>query len=371
MIFCPKQYVLQPKLDCQEWIIHRADQRLSAPIPHITDCIAVQSPGTIHDYYSNGDYWWPNPGTPDGLPYVCRDGESNPGNFNHHRMLLRGMRTNVAYLTSSYCATDDPQYSDHALKTLKEFFLEPETRMSPHLSYAQAIPGVCDGRGIGIIDTLHLIDVPIAAWHLYDKGRMPERMYLALRDWFAAYLHWMLTSEHGISEMNAKNNHSICFFVQATVFAMFTDREDVMEFCREKYKHFLLPQMAADGSFPLELARTKPYSYSIFALDNMVTLCHLLSTKEDNLWDYETPDGAGIQKGIQFLLPYLFKKSLWPYQKDIAHFDAFPARASSMLFAGCTLGCQELLTLFYTLPPVPEDEEARRNLSIRIPFLWM
>ena len=129
--------------------------------------------------------------------------------------------------------------------------------------------------------------------------------------------------------------------------------------------------MTADGSFPLELARTKPYNYSIFVLDNMVTLCHLLSTPDDNLWEYKLPNGTCIQDGLDFLTPYLLDKESWPYPKDVSHFDSFPARASFQLFAGCTLEREELVDLYKNLPLESEDEEVRRNIGIRMPDLWL
>ena len=199
---------------------------------------------------------------------------------------------------------------------------------------------------------------------------MTKTIYLELKNWFAAYLGWMLTDKNGVAEMNEKNNHSVCFFLQAAVFALFTDNEKIADFCRDNYKHFLLPQMAEDGSFPLELARTKPYSYSIFVLDNLVSLCYLLSRPDDNLWDYTLPNGSGIRTGLDFLTPYLLDKNRWPYRKDISHFEAFPAAASFMAFAGWSLGRRELLRLFESLPQESDDQEVRRNIAVRIPWLW-
>lgn len=354
----------------QAWIRKKANSILSAPIPHITDAVAPQSPGSIHDYYSNGDYWWPNPDTPDGLPYVRRDGETNPGNFNEHRVLLRRMRTNLVFLAEGYRLTGDELLAARAVQTLQEFFLDKETYMTPALSYAQAIPGICDGRGIGIIDTLHLIDVPFAIEILKTSPHMTQEIYQGLKQWFARYLGWLLTDPNGIEEMTQKNNHSVTFFVQTAAFALFTDNPRIVEFCRESYKKYLLPQMKADGSFPLELARTKPYNYSTFVLDNMVTLCYLLSTPEDDLWNYALPSGADIQKGVDFLTPYLLDKSAWPYAKDVMHFDAFPVRMSFMLFAGDILHRPELLRLYESLPLETEDEEARRNAAVRMAYLW-
>ncbi|MEK8132809.1 alginate lyase family protein [Paenibacillus filicis] len=361
-----------PKWLDTERIPRQAELLLDEPPVCITDARAENSPGTAHDYYSNGDYWWLNPDTLDGLPYVQRDGESNPGNFTRHRLILRQMRTKVSLLAAAYALTGEEKYAAAAVRFLQAFFLDLQTRMNPHLLYAQAIPGVCDGRGIGIIDTLHLIDIPVAVGALQGSAALTDEVCRGLKQWFADYLQWMSTHPHGLEERRHPNNHSICWYVQAAAFAMFTGHEDMLEQCRQAYKEVLLPgQMGADGSFPLELARTKPYSYSCFVLDNMVTLCHLLSTEQDNLWTYVLPDGRGIRKGLEFLYPYLADKEIWPYARDIEHFDAWPVGMSFLLFAGLALEKRQVLELWRSLDPDPGNEELRRNMAIRQPLLWL
>jgi hypothetical protein len=353
-------------------IIAQADASLSAPPVHITDERAPLSEGGIHDFYSNGDYWWPNPDTPDGLPYVRRDGESNPGNFDSHRRILRQMRTHTANLAAGYAITGNEAYAEHAVRLLKEFFLDEATRMNPHLLFAQAIPGICPGRGIGIIDTLHLIDVPMAVEALASSPAMTLGIETGLRRWFADYLCWMSTHPNGIEERNAGNNHAVCWYVQAAVFARFTGNRDMLEYCRKQYREVLLPrQMAPDGSFPRELARTKPYSYSIFVLDNMVTLCQVLSGEDGDLWGFELAGGRGIRKGLDFLYPYLADKDRWPYPPDVEHFAAWPVRMSFMLFAGLALKEERWLRLWQSLPAEPADPEVRRNTAIRQPLLFL
>jgi hypothetical protein len=355
-----------------EWIQKHAEASLSASTIHITDAVASQSEGGIHDYYSNGDYWWPNPNTSDGLPYIRRDGESNPGNFDSHRLVLRSIRTHVANLAAGYTVTGNEAYAGKAIQFLREFFLDEATKMNPHLLYAQAIPGICQGRGIGIIDTLHLIDIPVAIEALKKSPAMSDEVYEGLEQWFTDYLRWMSTHENGIEEMNADNNHGVCWFVQASSFAYFTGNEEMLRFCRQRYKEVLLPaQMAQDGSFPRELARTKPYGYAIFVLDNMTTLCHILSTPEDNLWSFELPDGRGIRRGFDYLVPYLNHKSSWPYAPDVEHFEGWPAKVPSLLFAGLALDESEYVKLWQRLDPDPTDVEVRRNIAIRQPLLWL
>ncbi|WP_256865304.1 alginate lyase family protein [Paenibacillus sp. 32352] len=356
----------------KEWILHHAEASLQAATIHITDSIARMSEGGIHDFYSNGDYWWPNPDTADGLPYIRRDGESNPNNFDSHRLGLRSMRTHTANLAAAYALTGNEAFAEKAVQFVKEFFLDEATLMNPHLLYAQAIPGICAGRGIGIIDTLHLIDIPFAVEALKGSQAMTEEIYRGLKQWFSDYLQWMSTHPNGIEEMNADNNHSVCWFVQAAAFAWFTGNEEMLAFCRQRYKEKLLPeQMAEDGSFPRELARTKPYGYAIFVLDNMVTLCHILSTPEDNLWSFELQDGRGIRKGLSYLFPYLQDKSRWPYAPDVEHFEGWPAKVSSLLFAGLALGEEDYIQLWKELDPDPTDTEVRRNIAVRQPILWL
>ncbi|KKI89382.1 alginate lyase [Bacillus sp. SA1-12] len=356
----------------RDWILTQANHSLSEKPVHITDAYSDKSPGSIHDYYSNGDYWWPNPHTENGLPYIKRDGQSYPNVFHEHRQILRRMRTNTANLAAGYLLTEKEEYAEIAVLFLKEFFLDEKTRMNPHLLYAQAIPGICTGRGIGIIDTLHLIDIPMAIRAIKPSLALTPDILEGLKRWFSEYLEWMSTHPYGKEEMNAKNNHSVCWYVQAAAFAKFTEDSDMINYCIQQYKSVLIPQqMAEDGSFPLELARTKPYSYSIFVLDNLVTLCHILSSDKDNLWDFQLEDGRSIRKGIEFLFPFLKDKSTWKFDQDIEHFEGWPARVSFLLFAGIATGESEYIKLWKSLDRDPTDQEVRRNIAIRQQVLWL
>ena len=151
--------ISRSKLFDKEWIKNKADSSLGEKPIHITDVVSKLSQGGAHDFYSNGDYWWPNPNILDGLPYICCDGQSNPNAFFEHRIILRKLRTNVANLSAGYLVTGNEAYAEKAVIMLKEFFLDEDTKMNPSLLFTQAIPGVCSGRGIGIIDTLHLIEL--------------------------------------------------------------------------------------------------------------------------------------------------------------------------------------------------------------------
>jgi len=151
----------------------------------ITAFRAKLSDGGPNDFYSNGDYWWPDPTKPDGLPYVQRDGETNPDNFTQHRLAIRDLRDAVAALAAGYKIAGDARYAHKAAELLRVFFLDEETRMNPNLQYAQAVPGRSPGRGIGIIDTLHLIEVPRAIEAMEKSKAFTPEVTSGLKQWFA------------------------------------------------------------------------------------------------------------------------------------------------------------------------------------------
>ena len=353
-------------------ILSAADAALGLEPITITKFRAPLSEGGPNDFYSNGDYWWPDPAKPNGLPYIQRDGQSNPDNFSEHRRCIAQLSDAVAALAAAYKITGEDRYAAKAAELLRVFFLDPRTRINPSLKYAQAIPGRTPGRGTGIIDTLHLVEVPLAIQALQKSPAFPPDVLAGLKAWFGDYADWMMTSKNGQDEANAHNNHAVAFFLQIAAFAGFTGDEAKLAECRRRFKEvFVAKQMAPDGSFAAELKRTKPYGYSIFQLDNMASLCQLLSTDKDNLWAFSLSDGRGIRKAMEFLYPYLADKSKWPHQPDVQAWDGWPARQPSLLFAGLGLHEQKYLDLWRKLPADPTNAEVRRNIAITQPLLWL
>jgi hypothetical protein len=350
-------------------ILAGANRYLTEKPITVTATRSSRSSGGVHDYFSEGDYWWPDPKNPGG-PYIRRDGMSNPENFNTHRNALIRLSLIVPTLTAAWELTGQRRYADHAGSHLRAWFVDPATRMNPNLQYAQAIFGVSKGRGIGIIDTLHLVEPARAATllmtaNVLEGGKSVQR-------WFADYLDWMRTSQNGQEERDAKNNHGTCWVLQAGEFARFTRNEAVMSWCCERFKTVLVPgQMAANGSLPLELARTKPYSYSLFDMDILSGIAQSLSMNADDLWSFATPDGRGLSRLMQFMYPYIKDKGAWPFAHDVEHFEDFPVRNPALLFSGLAYGRQNYMALWKTLNPDPVVPEVVRNFPIRQPLLWM
>jgi hypothetical protein len=194
----------------------------------------------------------------------------------------------------------------------------------------------------------------------------------AVKDWFRSYLYWLKTSDKGKQERAALNNHATCWALQAAEFARLSGDDETRDEVRRQYIEVLLPdQMGTDGSFPKELARTKPYSYSIFNFDAMATLCQSLKGVGTDLLTFQLPDGRGVCKAAAFLYPYLKDKGAWPYAKDVAHFDSLPVRSPGLLFAGLACEQQPYIALWKTMNPDPTDREIIRNYPVRQPLLWV
>lgn len=350
-------------------ILTAADKYLSEQPVTVTASHSPRSSGGLHDYFSEGDYWWPDPKHPGG-PYIRRDGMSNPDNFNTHRLALIRLSLIVPALAAAWELTGQKKYAQHASRHLRAWFVDPATRMNPNLQYAQAIFGVSKGRGTGIIDTLHLVEPARAATLLMQGSALEDAP--AIQNWFTQYLEWMRTSKNGQDERDAKNNHGSCWVLQAAEFSRFTGNHEVREWCRERFRTVLVPhQIAPDGSLPLELARTKPYSYSIFDMDVLSDLCQSLSTEKEDLWQFTTSDGRSMKKLMAFMFPFLKDKSKWPYRHDVEYWNDFPVRQPSLLFSGLAYKQTDYIALWKTLNPDPTVPEVIRNFPVRQPLLWL
>ncbi len=343
-------------------VLRAADKYLAEQPVTVTASRAARSAGGAHDFFSEGDYWWPDPQNPEG-PYVQRDGMTNPDNFVEHRRAMVRLSLIVPALAAAWKITKQRKYSDHAAKHLRAWFVDEATRMNPSLLYSQAIKGRFTGRGIGIIDTLHLVEVARAASRLGLRAAD----LAGVKRWFGEYLNWMNTHAYGIAERDALNNHGTCWVTQAAAFAELTGDTRITEYCRERFMTVLVPgQEAADGSFPQELRRTKPYGYSLFNLDAMAIIAQTLG-----LWKWQLPDGRGMARAMEYMYPYMLDKKKWPLPADVMYDSEWPVRQPCLLFAGLALGKPEYVALWRKLEPDPTVEEVLRNYPVRQPLLWV
>lgn len=294
-----------------------ADRALKQGPYSVMDKEEVAPTGDKHDYLSYARYWWPNPDTADGLPYIRKDGRTNED------LLEKGDRETIGMLyddveTLSLAAylTGDKKYAEHAAKLLRTWFLDPKTRMNPHMNYGQAVPGRNDGRGSGIIDTRHFIRVLDSVALLRAAGGWSDKEHAELTAWMKQYLDWLRTDPKGKDESDGSNNHGTWYDAQVASIAMFVGEREV---ARQIVEGAKVKRIAAcimpDGHQPEELDRTKGLHYSVFNLSAMSVLARIGEQLDVDLWNYKTKDGRSIRLALDYIMPYLLEEKKWPYQQ--------------------------------------------------------
>lgn len=272
--------------------------------------------GSKHDYVSLAPYWWPNPDTKSGLPYVRHDGQVNPNRYKvPDDREFNETRNAVHALALGYYLTGNQSYARRAVLLLRTWFLNPATRMNPNLNFAQAVPGVNTGRGTGLIDVRDIPRLLDAITLLSSSPAMTRADEEGLRKWFTTYLKWLQTSKNGKDEADAKNNHGSWYDQQLVGIALFLGDKDLAQQTAEtaKTKRIAL-QIQTDGSQPLELARTKSFSYSVFNLDALMRLAQEEDHAGVDLWSYRAPDGASIRAALDYLVPFAAGKEKWTHE---------------------------------------------------------
>jgi hypothetical protein len=305
-------------------LVAKADKALNAAIDPVTNKTLLPASGDKHDYFSFGPYWWPNPDTEDGLPYVRRDGEYNMATKSAATDKQRFIRfaKDVTDLSLAYYFTDNQAYADKAKAQLSAWFVDPKTRMNPNLNHAQAIPGIVDGRGIGIIDSRLLIPVLDSINILQEQ--LDPKDYQAMVVWFSEFNQWLLTSNHGFEEDNWHNNHGTWYDAQVAAFAIFVGQEDIAK------QRLRITQMRRIGSqFDMngrqhgELERTRPWHYSNFNLEAYSHLGHFGDKLGIDVWNYEV-DKHSLAKGYQYIAKHANQPDKWQY-KELKGFDGSKA----------------------------------------------
>lgn len=294
-----------------------ARKAMSAGPFSVVTKVATPPSGDKHDYTSQAPYFWPNPNSVTGLPYIRRDGERNPeiNQITDHRSLDQ-LVSAVETLAFAYYFKGDEAYAAKAVSLLRTFLLDPATRMKPNLQYAQFIPGVNTGRGIGLIETRGLTRVVDSVGLLEGSNALTESDRLALQDWFGKFLQWMLESNNGRDEAAAKNNHGTYYDLQVTSFALFVGkRELAAQVLKEARQKRIALQIEPDGRQPHELARTKAWSYSNMNLEGLMLLATLGERTGVDLWNFHTADGRSIRKALDFLTSIALGDQKWQYQE--------------------------------------------------------
>lgn len=311
--------------------------------------------GNVHDYYSQAAYWFPDPQSPTGLPYLRRDGVINPealppscDNEKKNRMIAA-----IYGLAGLYLLQQDQAAGERAAMLLRHFFLDPATAMNPNLEYGQAIPGITPGRDAGIIETHFFIRVVDAIAMLHGLPSWTAADTIAMQRWLGAYLDWLRDSRVGRDESRAPNNHGTWYFALSLKLAQFCGRHDLAREYLQVLRARLALQIRPDGTIPEELARTQPYSYSIFCIGGFLAAAVIAADcYGDDLFHYRTAGGVGICTALDFLVSFATGEKPWPYP-EIKGF--VPAKLVPMLtVAASRYGDPHYARVLRQLPPCTE-----------------
>lgn len=271
-----------------------------------------------HDYMSIGPYWWPNPKTKNGLPYIRKDGEINPetrNNFTDYvekNYFIAAVKT----LSSAYYFSNEKKYAHKAIQLINAWFLEEATKMNPNINYGQYVPGKSKGRCFGIIEFTGIVEILKFLELAKDRNVLDKKTEQGMLKWFTEYANWLQNSKLGKQEQSRENNHGTHYDIQLLNILLYLNRVDaVKEYVSTVTIARIFLQIEPDGSQPKELARTKSYSYSVMNLNGFLELTKLGQKVGVNLWDVVSEDGRSIKKGYQYMLPYLIQEKKWELQQ--------------------------------------------------------
>jgi hypothetical protein len=297
-------------------LLNDAKEALALAPLSVTQKRRTATSGDRHDYMSMAPYWWPDSSRPDGLPYVRRDGRVNPeSRDDSDSPRFARLADAVQTLALAYYLSADESYARHAAVLLRTWFLDSATRMNPNLRFGQAIPGVSEGRGFGLIDTRELSGVVDAVGMLEPSASWTPADQRAMADWARAFLHWLRTSTQAQEEVAAKNNHGTWLDVQTASLALFVGDTALAREVARRTVTRVDAQIVADGSQPEELARTRSRTYSEFNADAFTRAAELARWVGVDLWQHKSPAGGSIRAALQYLAPYADSTKVWPGQQ--------------------------------------------------------
>lgn len=304
------------KQDYGNKILSMADKALNEGPYSVIDKSFTPPSGDKHDYMSIGIYWWPDPDTEDGLPWIRKDGQVNPQVREiTDATYYNKVRNNGLILGMAYHITGQEKYAAKAAELFKTWFLDDSTKMNPNLNFGQGVPGRSEGRRYGIIETRENGYVFDGIQLIRDSESWNTKDTEAMHTWFGQFLDWLLTSELGQLEGNTTNNHGIWYDVQVASIALNLGDTAQVKKQLARSKERIKEHVEADGSQPRELARTKSYSYSTMNLQGMMALAMIGEKVGIDLWNFRDDEGAGIRQALDFLLPAALQEKEWQYEQ--------------------------------------------------------
>eukprot|EP00123_Amoebidium_parasiticum_P017591 comp23907_c2_seq1/m.42105 comp23907_c2_seq1/g.42105 ORF comp23907_c2_seq1/g.42105 comp23907_c2_seq1/m.42105 type:complete len:1059 (-) comp23907_c2_seq1:41-3217(-) len=282
-----------------------------------------------HDYYTPSPYFWPNPDTPDGLPYIRKDGHRVPGtelydsqSNRFDRSRLASLFGNTTCLALGWYFTGNQEYADRATLNIRTWFLDPETKMNPHMRFAQIRWGYNNNTGanFGVIETKDLYYLLDAIRLIERSGAMTDAEKSDLRQWLVDFSDYLLISKQGMSEYSQLNNHGTYYDVQLASIAAFVGNMGRYLNHTERAKSRITTQFKKDGTLPREMVRPTALHYMMFTLQGWMVLGRLAAAGGVDLFDFRPikepmDDGSpAIERGLKFAVPQF--NSTWTHSQN-------------------------------------------------------
>ena len=277
----------------------------------------IPASGSKHDYVSLARYAWPDETQPNGLPYVMRDGVSNPELKKFDRNKLSAMANAVYRLSLAYYFSGEEKYAQKATELIRVWFIDKKTKVNPNLRFAQHIPGKADGRCYGVIDAYSYVKMLDGVQLLEKSKSFTQKDSKLLKAWFSQLLKWLLTHPQAIEESYQKNNHATAYDVQVAAYALYTGNKKVFSDIVDNFsKRRIATQIMPDGKQPYELRRTLAFGYSQYNLTHIIDLMLMIKHQGVDFRQYCVSGEHSFFKAMDFLAPYMGKSvSDWPYQQ--------------------------------------------------------
>ena len=314
-----------------------------------TSSDGVRPTSDPHDYVSIGTYWWPNPKTADGLPFVRRDGETSPVLDRYDRLKWDLHCDGLSTFAAAQRLGED--YQSAIDSWVNAWYIDPATRMNPHLRHAQFCPGHDAGRMVGCIDfTVRLprfVECLRRCLPISTVATTP--LAEGTKGWWQDFFDWLIRPEVRRWHAAANNNLGIYYDRSVIYLALWLGHDALAEnSLRGVLTERVGRQIQADSRLPHELGRTRSYDYTLMTDSGFVDLAVLGDSCGINLFEESLPDSGSIASSVDWVWKQAASQAPWP-EKQIARID-----------------WANLLRLWWCLPIVYRDRDPLAAIAHRL-----
>eukprot|EP00028_Trichosphaerium_sp_Am-I-7-wt_P008337 CAMPEP_0168535216 /NCGR_PEP_ID=MMETSP0405-20121227/18513_1 /TAXON_ID=498012 /ORGANISM="Trichosphaerium sp, Strain Am-I-7 wt" /LENGTH=404 /DNA_ID=CAMNT_0008562371 /DNA_START=340 /DNA_END=1554 /DNA_ORIENTATION=+ len=286
-------------------LMTNAKKYLNEPLQSVVLKTEIAPSENKHDFYSRTFY------KPDA------DGIQHPDVFanKYDKVSLWKMENITSSLSLAYYLTGNEIYAKRCAQQIKGWFIDPASRMTPHLLYASVEVELKRpiGRQYGIVEA-HPFKTMIEAVGLIEHSPYwTKEDTKALKEWFRDFTFWMLTSQFGHLEERSGNNHQTGFYALLMRFLVFIDEKEVAKryFSFAKYK--LFKQFEPDGKQKRELKRPDAFWYVGYNLNFATELADLADSLGVSFWTFESVDKRTLRKAIDWCIPYILEQEKFQF----------------------------------------------------------